>query len=408
MKILYLHQYFNTPSMSGGTRSYEMARRLVAWGHEVHMITTDREGIFDPKQKWHQTDEAGIHVHWTPIPYSNKMSYGQRIKAFFAFSWRAARKAAKIGGDVVFATSTPLTIAIPGVYASKRLKIPMVFEVRDLWPEVPIALGALKNPLTKSAARWLERFAYRNSSHIVALSPDMEQTIVHSNPAAPRISVIPNSSDIEFFSVPPETGEKLRDAYAWLGERPLVLYAGAFGTINGVAYLAHLASETKKLAPEIRFLAIGDGKEWSFVEKTASDLKVLGDNFFMMRSIPKIEIPGWFSAATITTSLVINVKETWKNSANKFFDSFAAGKPIAINYKGWQEKVLNESNAGIVLDPKNLQLAASALVSKLQNTKWLLEASQNAKNLALGVFNRDELAKKMEKMLMDEQKTWKR
>lgn len=144
MKILYLHQYFTTPSMAGGTRSYEMARRLVAWGHEVHMITTDREGIFDPKQKWYETDEAGIHVHWTPIPYSNKMSYGQRIKAFFAFSWRAARKAAKIGGDVVFATSTPLTIAIPGVYASKRLKIPMVFEVRDLWPELPIAIGSSK------------------------------------------------------------------------------------------------------------------------------------------------------------------------------------------------------------------------------------------------------------------------
>lgn len=107
MKILYLHQYFTTPSMAGGTRSYEMARRLVSWGHEVHMITTDREGRFDPKQKWHETEEAGIHVHWTPIPYSNRMSYGQRLKAFFAFSWRAARKATEVGGDIVFATSTP-------------------------------------------------------------------------------------------------------------------------------------------------------------------------------------------------------------------------------------------------------------------------------------------------------------
>ncbi len=131
MKIVYLHQYFVTPDMPGGTRSYEMGRRLVEAGHEVHMITSDQSGRFDASEGWRITEEAGIRVHWTTVPYGNEMPYGERIKAFFLFAWRSAREAARIGGDLVFATSTPLTIALPAVYAAKRCGVPMVFEVRD-------------------------------------------------------------------------------------------------------------------------------------------------------------------------------------------------------------------------------------------------------------------------------------
>src|SRR5205823_13311940 len=142
MRIVYLHQYFVTPQMAGGSRSYEMARRLVAAGHDVHMVTSDRDAA-DAHAPWRHSVEAGIHVHWTPIAYDNRMSYGERMRAFLRFAWRAARKAVALRGDVVFATSTPLTIAIPAVYAARRLRVPMVFEVRDLWPEVPIAIGAI-------------------------------------------------------------------------------------------------------------------------------------------------------------------------------------------------------------------------------------------------------------------------
>src|SRR5690625_3260213 len=155
MKIIYLHQYFNTPEMSGGTRSYEMARRLVTAGHEVHMITSWR----DPDradENWFETVEAGVNVHWLPVPYSNHMSYGERIKAFSRFAHQAGTKAKELQGDVIFATSTPLTIAIPAISASKKHKVPMVFEVRDLWPELPIAIGALNNPILKWAAKRLE------------------------------------------------------------------------------------------------------------------------------------------------------------------------------------------------------------------------------------------------------------
>jgi glycosyltransferase involved in cell wall biosynthesis len=222
MRIVYLHQYFVTPQMAGGSRSYEMARRLVVAGHEVHMVTSDRDAA-DAKVPWRHSVEAGIHVHWTPIAYDNRMSYGARMRAFLRFAWRAARKAVALRGDVVFATSTPLTIAIPAVYAARRLRVPMVFEVRDLWPEVPIAIGAIRSPAAIWAARWLERLAYRNASRVVALAPGMRDSVVATGYPRERVAVIPNGCDFDLFA-DPDAGVRLREHFSWLGSRPLLVF----------------------------------------------------------------------------------------------------------------------------------------------------------------------------------------
>jgi hypothetical protein len=128
MKIIYLHQYFNTPAMRGSTRSYELARRLVRMGNEVHMVTSERQPD-GTARGWRETDESGIHVHWLPVPYSQKMSYPDRMRAFGSFAVSSAQRAAQLGGDVVFATSTPLTIAVPGIAASRWNRRPMVFGI---------------------------------------------------------------------------------------------------------------------------------------------------------------------------------------------------------------------------------------------------------------------------------------
>ena len=123
--------------MSGGTRSYEMARRMVKKGHQVHMITSLRDGS-SRSGIWKKEIIDGITVHWLSVPYDNKMSSIRRIYSFIIFAFKAGSKAISIGGDIIFATSTPLTISIPAIKAKNKLKIPMVFEVRDLWPELPI------------------------------------------------------------------------------------------------------------------------------------------------------------------------------------------------------------------------------------------------------------------------------
>lgn len=391
MKVLYLHQYFNTPSMSGGTRSYEMARRLVDAGQEVHIITSNRKQS-DGARDWYETTESGIRVHWLPEPYSNMMGYGARTKAFARFAWKAARRAANIPANIVFATSTPLSIAVPGVYASRHQRIPMVFEVRDLWPEVPIALGALRSRLGIAAARRLERFAYRNASHVVALSPDMKAGVVATGYPADQVSVIPNACDRDLFHVDNAQGLAIRAAHPWLLDRPLVIYTGTLGMVNGVSYLVQLAAHMQALDPEIRFVVIGEGREEEQVRAKAIESGVFGVNFHMLPPIRKDLVPAWLSAATIATSLVVDVPALWANSANKVFDALAAGRPIAINHCGWLADFIKEEACGLVLDSRDVETATHLLRQRVRDKQWLAMASNNAIRVARFRFDRDKLA----------------
>src|SRR5699024_5044281 len=172
-----------------------------------------------------------------------------------------------LGGDVVFATSTPLTIAIPAVFAARKKKLPLVFEVRDLWPELPIAMGALKNPLMRFAAHKLERWAYKNSNSIIALSPGMKEGVVRTGYPSNQVATIPNSSDNQDFIVEPSKAEEFRALRPWLQDKPLLVYGGTFGLINGVGYMVGLAKELLALNPDIRILLVGEGIEKLLVKQ---------------------------------------------------------------------------------------------------------------------------------------------
>ena len=397
MKVVYLHQYFNTPSMAGGTRSYEMARRLVAEGHEVDLVTTWREQ--GERRDWFTTEEAGIRVHWLPVPYSNSMSYPERIRAFLRFAWASARKAASLGGDLVFATSTPLTIALPGIYAAWRRRIPMVFEVRDMWPEVPIAVGAIRSPLLVWAARRLETFTYRYASHIVALSPGMADDIVATGVPRDKVTVIPNGCDLDIFTAP-ATAPSPREEFAWLGSRRLVLYAGALGRANGVSYLVRLATEVAKLDGEVRFVVIGEGAEQDAIRAAARAAGLFERTFFMFDPVPKRDLVRWLQAADIVTALFTGPRVIWKDAVqNKFFDALAAGKPVANNFDGWQSRIARDAGVGLILDPDDLASAARQLVEALRDEHWLDAVPARARQLAQSQFERGLLASRLEQVL---------
>ena len=384
--------------MTGGTRSYEMARRLVKMGHDVDMITSWR----DPSvhTDWFITVESGITVHWLPVLYSNHMSYKDRIRSFFKFAFRAAIKAAKLSAqaDIIFATSTPLTIILPGFYASRRNGIPLVFEVRDLWPELPIAMGALRNPVARSAARLLENLAYRSSAHIIALSPGMVDGIVKTGIPTSCITEISNSSDLEVFRPDLLSRKSFREQLCIKNDQILVVYAGTFGRINGVDYLVKLAAQLSN-DDRFYFLLLGDGYEYSKIVNLAKSLGVLNSNLSIMPSVPKSEMPKVLAAADIATSLFIPLKAMESNSANKFFDGLASGSCMAINYGGWQADLLSKSGAGIQLST-DINLAAQQFCELADNSDRILQAKTAARRLAVQCFARDKLAHKFEHVLL--------
>jgi len=365
-----------------------MAKRLVSAGHEVHMITSVRDGS---KTGWSSESLAGIQVHWHSTPYSNHFSYLRRIFAFLTFALAAARRVRRLGGDLVFATSTPLTIAIPAVWASRRLCVPMVFEVRDLWPQLPIAMGAIKNPVLQWLAKHLELFAYRNASQIIALSPDMAEGVVNAGYPRSRVTIVPNNCNIDHFQGQLADAEKVLAGHHNLRGKQIVLYAGTLGKLNGVSYLVSIALQMLNRDESIAFLVIGDGKERQQIECYAKNSGVLGKNFWMLPPIAKEEIPAFFAVASLGCSLVVNLPETWGNSANKFFDTLAAARPVMINHLGWQAEEIENSDIGIVVPPDQPEVAAEMIRHFLQDESRLLNAGEAARQLALTKFNTDKL-----------------
>ncbi len=401
MRILYLHQYFTLPSGAGGTRSYEMSRRLAAAGHRVTVITSTAKlgEIFPPAAGWQARDVEGVHLEAVSVPYDNAMSFIERIRAFVGFAARASWHAGKFEADVVFATSTPLTIIIPALAARLRRRVPLVFEVRDLWPDLPIAVGALRHPLAKAAARCLEWIAYHASTHVVALSPGMARGVMRRGIPASNVTVIPNGCDISLFDVPAENGDWVRERLGLAPGQPLVVYAGTFGLVNGLAYLVDLAASMKDIAPEIRFLLVGSGAEADGLRARAERAGILGDSLWIWPPMPKSRVPGLMAAATIAVSTVIPLKALQDNSANKFFDALAAGKPVAVNHEGWQADLLRDSSAGLVLPADDPANAAVLLSNFLRDPYRLERASAASRRLAQDVFSRDLLAARLARVL---------
>lgn len=403
MKILYLHQYFVPPEGSGGTRSYELASRLVAAGHEVTLITSSGMWPEYAGQKTRtQVVIDGIEIIVLPVAYSNAMSFAERAGAFLKFALEATAEARRHRADVVFATSTPLTIAVPGLAARVLGSAPMVFEVRDLWPELPIVMGALKNPMLQAVAKGLEWVAYHGAAQVVALSPGMADGVARRGIARDRITVIPNGCDVDKFERAADEVARFRaQMFPELAtDQPLVVYAGTIGRMHEPGWLVSVARHMQDIDPDIRFALVGNGGVKASVSAQARDAGVLDQNLRMYDPVPKTAIPLLLRAASVATSTMFPVQELEHNSANKFFDALAAGAAVALNYGGWHAELISRYGAGLTLrhdDPRDAAVQLSALV---RDSQRLASCQQGAKRLARAHFDRDDLAVRLETVLM--------
>ncbi len=395
MNIVYFHQYFTTPDRVGGIRSYEMARRLVAKGHTVHLLTSSNETRDEPG--WFERDIEGIRVHSLPIPYSNRQSNTERIRTFFSFAFGAANRARSLGADVVFATSTPLTIAIPGILASRLKRVPLVFEVRDLWPEAPVAMGALTSPLAIYGAGLLERIAYRSSAHVVALSPGMKEGVLKQGVRAENVSVIPNASDLELFR-PELDGQGFRDQLG-LGDKTVLLYFGTMGEANGLSFVLDGAAELKRRGrDDIAIVLHGDGRERDVLE-ARKNRDNLDNVIFSTWNLHREDLARLVASADVCMTIYKNVPVLYTCSPNKMFDSLSAGKPVLTNMPGWLGGMIEQNEAGVFVQPDNVTDFADKAEYLAAHPERLKTYGQNARKLAEREFSRDLLADKLEAVL---------
>ncbi|MBN1470743.1 MAG: glycosyltransferase family 4 protein [Syntrophaceae bacterium] len=394
MKILYFHQHFGIPSGSGGTRSYEFARRLVNKGHAVTMICGSvahgNTGIKGPfTHGIRRGTVEGIHVIEFDLPYANRQSFLKRVWQFVKFAFKSSLIALRFEYDVVFATSTPLTAGIPGIIAKIFRRKPFVFEVRDLWPELPKAMGVVSNPVVLMLMGWLEWLSYHAASGCIGLSPGIVDGIKRRGIAADKIRMIPNGCDFDIFDN--ENIKKGRPDF--ISDTDLLAtFTGAHGLANGLDAVLDAAAVLKKRNREdIKILFIGDGMLKPHLEKRAKEEKL--DNCYFINPVPKRQLASLQKGADVGLMILANVPAFYYGtSPNKFFDYISSGLPVLNNYPGWLANLIKKNNCGIDVKPDDPAAFADALIYMAGHRQELKEMASNAKLLAYRDFGRDKLA----------------
>ncbi|EKB48602.1 glycosyltransferase family 4 protein [Cecembia lonarensis] len=405
MRILYFHQYFSTPKGSAGTRSFEMAKHLVEKGHEVTMVYTlmDMSGsVLDGAYKngVRKGQYMGINLIEFNLQYSNRMNFVQRALVFLRYSAKSTFLVFTEKYDLIFATSTPLTAGIPGIVAKIfRPQKKFVFEVRDLWPELPKAMGVIKNPIVLQLMSWLEYFSYKAADACVGLSPGIVKGINSRLKKIKAVELIPNSCDLELF----KPGKESKSIFPGLDNFHFVAtFTGAHGFANGLEAALDAADylKTTPYFEKIKLVFIGDGIRKDDLMRSAEERGL--SNCIFLNPVPKEKLIQYMHASDVGLMLLANVPAFYYGtSPNKFFDYISSGLPVLNNYPGWVKDMIQTNECGVAVPPGDSQKFGEALIGLYKNKEQRFQMGQNARNLAERDFDRQVLAGKLHKLFQE-------
>ena len=410
MKVLYYHQYFSTPDGAAGTRSYALARSLVQAGHQVQMVclrdARTHTGLSGPFAKGRRSGLVdGVEVIEFDLPYSNHAGLLERALVFLRYSWQSLQLALCSDADLLFATTTPLTAGIPGI-ASRWLRgTPFVFEVRDLWPELPRAMGVVRNPLVLAALSALEWLSYHSADACIGLAPGICEGIAERGISPSRITSIPNACDLELFHPQPQGTAKQPHLIGGLHKRLssssfVAAFTGAHGLANGLDAVLDTAAELQRLGRnDIQLLFIGDGRCKPALERRVAREAL--SNCHFLPPIPKPQL-GQILCQSVQVGLMVldDVPAFYRStSPNKFFDYLACGLPVVNNYPGWLAELIHEHQLGIPVSPRDPGAFAAALCKLADQPDLAASMGSNARALAESRFSRCVLADQWRQVL---------
>ncbi|MBI4580904.1 MAG: glycosyltransferase family 4 protein [Planctomycetes bacterium] len=396
MHVIYIHQHFATKQGATGTRSYEWSQRLLRAGHRVTMICGEyAPGGIRPTGGSGVSEHAvdGIRELQVPEYYEARMGLLRRAMAFGRFARVATRIVKSLQADLVFATSTPLTVGIPGMKGARYLHVPFVFEVRDVWPEILISAGALRNPLLIWYGRRLERRIYAAARHIVALSPGIKDSIAGTGYPAERITMIPNASDVDLFKpdrTPLDDDPRLGPPGSFR-----VVFTGAHGFFNGLDAVLDAAAELLRRGERsIQLVFIGGGRERDrLIERSRRE--GLDAVCRWVSPIPKAELARVLPRMDVGLMVLIDTPVMhYGTSPNKFFDYIACGLPVVNNYPGWLADMIREHDIGRAVPPGDPAAFADALIWLRDHPRERAAMAQRARTLAETRFSRDLLGER--------------
>ena len=381
MKVTIVHQYYKHPREGGAIRSYYLAKGLIDHGHEVEIITAHNEKTLQIRRI------DGAKVFYLPIFYDNTLAKYQRIWAFLKFVIHSIRLLHQLKTPgMLYVISTPLTVGVIALWTKLTQRAKYIFEIGDLWPEAPIQLGYIKNPIVKKVLYWFENMVYNHASKIVAMSPDIEKIINRPD----KTIMIPNMADCDFFEMEDKPISIVKEHN--LENAFVISYLGTAGRANHLEYLLEAAKAISKVNLNVKFIIAAAGSELEHFRAS-----IIAEQLSNIIFVPYTNKSGVRELLAVSDAVYVsfsNVPILSSGSPNKFFDGLAAGKIIITNFGGWVRDEIENTQCGFSYTPDNTYEFIEKLTPYVNSEVLRLEAQTNARRLAENKFSRNGLIEK--------------
>jgi lipopolysaccharide/colanic/teichoic acid biosynthesis glycosyltransferase/glycosyltransferase involved in cell wall biosynthesis len=403
MRILFLTQYYPPETGAAPLRAYHFATKLAKRGHSVTVVTgmpNHPSGVKPPEYRGRlssREDRDGVHVRRSYLFATARKTFATRMLNQLTFMVTAFFSGLFAGRcDVILVTSPPLFLGASAWLLGLLKGVPTVLDVRDYWPHAAVALGQLRSSSAIRLAERLERFLYRRSARIVAVTPSMKRLMLERGIPAHRIDFVPNGADLESFSPAAATGAAPADRRAEGDGRWTVLYSGTHGLVHGMEVIIE-AAELLRSDDRLRFLMVGDGVAKEGLVAEASRRSLANVEFAPSRQPRDL-------ADTIRSADVCVATTTGGDFSSgvipvKMFDYMACGKPIAAAVSGDAREIIEAAGAGIVVEPGDARGLADAIRSLVDDQSAREAAGTRGREFVSREYSRGSLAERMEDVL---------
>ena len=367
MRILFLSHYFPPEVNAPASRTFEHCRAWARSGHDVTVVTNvpnHPAGKIYPgyRNALAQTETvAGIKVYRLLTFLAANRGVLRRSAGYFFYLLMVILAAPFLPRpDIVVSTSPQFFCGLAGFIVSRTKRVPWVLEIRDLWPESIVAVGALHRSFM---LRWLVsmvNFAYRHADQIVCVTDSFKEAIIAEGIPAAKIEVIKNGVDLAFFSPERSVGPEAARIPGLENTRGkfVVSYVGTHGMAHGLDTLLSAAELLRDL-PDVLFLLVGDGAERDHLVKQRDMMRL--DNVVMLDQQPKTRMPAVW-AVTDVSLVVLKDQALFRTVIpSKIVESMAMMKPVILGVRGESERLIEESGAGVCVAPENPAQLARAV-----------------------------------------------
>jgi len=410
MNILYLSQYFPPEIGATQTRAYEMARGLILAGHHVTMITevpNHPTGVIPSEYRgrlYERTNENGIDVIRVWVKASPVKRFRSRMAFYLSYMFMATLAGIFIARGkyhLIYATSPPLFVGAAALIISYLRFIPLVFEVRDLWPKSAVALGELRNPFFIRLAEKLEWCCYRHSRRVVVVTEGIRRHLLGRGMASGRLQLIPNGARTDLF-IPGPIDQNLRKQLRIAEDAFVAVYTGLHGLIHGMEIILQAAKFLQARGMDeriVQFLLVGDGV--AKPKLIAEVRKMSLTNIRFLEAQPEVTLPRFIRLANVGLATTAKLSLTEGSLPVKMFSYMACARPVLLAVDGEARKLLEAAKAGLYITPENGTALAKAIVELMLNPTLCDMLGKNGRRFVEAHYSRESQSRKLGRLLRE-------